>query len=92
MYRCPLRTRETVVEFLLLERLELGLELVLARNQQEVQRRRAARHATGPTSSTMLPIPTGLEIASEISFVRSICSRIESMVWSKGCGQQTRDT
>jgi hypothetical protein len=27
-------------------------------------------------------MPTGFEMASEISFVRSICSRIESMVWS----------
>jgi hypothetical protein len=35
MYRCPLRPGETVVEFLLLERLELGLELVLAKCQQD---------------------------------------------------------
>lgn len=34
------------------------------------------------TSSTMLPMPTGFEMASEISFVRSICSRILSIVWS----------
>lgn len=30
----------------------------------------------------MLPMPTGFEMASEISFVRSICSRILSIVWS----------
>ena len=34
------------------------------------------------TSSMSWPMPTGLEIASEISFVRSICSRIESIVES----------
>ncbi len=27
-------------------------------------------------------IPTGFEMASDISLVRSICSRIESIVWS----------
>jgi hypothetical protein len=85
MHRNAICPSETIVQLFLLERLELGLEVVLVYvSLCPVSRWRYVRirQRNTPTSSTMLPIPTGFEIASLISLVRSICSRMASIVWS----------
>ena len=81
MKRHTVCASKSVVQFLLLQRLELGLELVL-KLAVSVASATARLKDCVLTSSTMLPIPTGFEIASEISLVRSICSRMLSIVWS----------
>ena len=79
MDRCPLCACQPVVQFLLLERFKFRFELILHISLERQGPSRFVAHATH-TSSIWLPMPTGLDIASDISFVRSICSRIESIV------------